>query len=106
MRRTDDVSRLVTTRLEPGQTVAHAAGAYYGTGVLMDELGRWGVRHVEFDQTGPPPEGVDLEPARSPGRLDSSCVSGERRDIRVSRPGPAEGGDDEGALDLHGGHPT
>jgi cystathionine gamma-synthase len=54
------MTALLLTLLEPGQTVAHAAGAYYGTGVLMDELGRWGVRHVEFDQTGPPPDGVAL----------------------------------------------
>ncbi len=46
--------------LTPGQTVALAEGAYYGTGVLLEELARWGVRHVEFDQTGPPPDGVDL----------------------------------------------
>jgi cystathionine gamma-synthase len=46
--------------LAPGQTVALAEGAYYGTGVLLDELARWGVEKVEFDQTGPPPEGVDL----------------------------------------------
>ena len=26
----------------------------------MGELGRWGLRHVEFDQTEPPPDGVDL----------------------------------------------
>jgi cystathionine gamma-synthase len=26
----------------------------------MGELGRWGLRHVEFDQTGPPPDGIDL----------------------------------------------
>jgi len=46
--------------LAPGQTVALAEGAYYGTGVLLDELSRWGLRHVEFDQTGQPPDGVDL----------------------------------------------
>jgi cystathionine gamma-synthase len=28
--------------------------------VLFRELERWGLRYVEFDQTGPPPEGVDL----------------------------------------------
>ena len=44
----------------PGQTIALAEGGYYGTGVLFDALERWGVRHVEFDQTGPPPTGVDL----------------------------------------------
>jgi cystathionine gamma-synthase len=46
--------------LEPGQTVALAEGAYYGTGALLAELARWGVRQVDFDQTGPPPAGVDL----------------------------------------------
>jgi cystathionine gamma-synthase len=46
--------------LSPGQTVALAEGAYYGTGRILDELSRWGLQHVEFDQTGPPPAGVDL----------------------------------------------
>ena len=54
------VTALLLALLEPGNTVALAEGAYFGTGVIMDELGRWGLRHVEFDQTGPPPEGVDL----------------------------------------------
>jgi cystathionine gamma-synthase len=51
---------LVLGLLEPGQTIALAEGGYYGTGVLFDALARWGVRHAEFDQTGPPPEDVDL----------------------------------------------
>jgi cystathionine gamma-synthase len=51
---------IVLALLGPGQTVALAEGAYYGTGVLLDELARWGVEKVEFDQSGPPPEGVDL----------------------------------------------
>jgi cystathionine gamma-synthase len=51
---------LVLGLLEPGQTIALAEGGYYGTGVLFDALERWGVRHVEFDQTGPPPQGVEL----------------------------------------------
>ena len=42
--------------LEQGKTVALAADAYYGTGVAFGELERWGLRHVLFDQTGPPPE--------------------------------------------------
>jgi len=46
--------------LEPGQTVGLAQGGYYGTGLLFETLGRWGLRCVEFDQTGPPPDGVDL----------------------------------------------
>jgi cystathionine beta-lyase/cystathionine gamma-synthase len=51
---------LVLGLLEPGQTIALAEGGYYGTGVLFEALERWGVRHVEFDQTGPPPDSVDL----------------------------------------------
>ena len=51
---------LLVALLEPGKKVALAAGAYFGTGVIMDELARWGLKHVEFDQTGPPPDGVDL----------------------------------------------
>jgi cystathionine gamma-synthase len=47
---------LVLALLEPGKTVAVAEGAYYGTAVLFHALERWGLRHVEFDQTGPPPE--------------------------------------------------
>ncbi len=51
---------LLLALLEPGQTVALAEGAYFGTGVIMDELARWGLEHVEFDQTGAPPDGADL----------------------------------------------
>ena len=51
---------LVLALLEPGKTVALAADAYYGTGVLLTELERWGLRHVLFDQTGPPPAEADL----------------------------------------------
>ncbi len=51
---------LLVALLEPGMKVALAEGAYFGTGVIMDELSRWGLEHVEFDQTGPPPDGVDL----------------------------------------------
>jgi cystathionine gamma-synthase len=46
--------------LSPGSTVALAQDAYYGTGVLLTELERWGLRHVLYDQTGPPPAGADL----------------------------------------------
>ncbi len=46
--------------LEPGRTVALAEGAYYGTALLIHALQRWGLRLVEFDQTGPPPAGADL----------------------------------------------
>ena len=51
---------LVLAFLSPGNTIALAEGGYFGTGVAFTELGRWGLRVVEFDQTGPPPEGVDL----------------------------------------------
>jgi len=46
--------------LSPGDTVALAQGAYFGTGVMFAELERWGVRCVEFDQTGPPPDDAAL----------------------------------------------
>ena len=46
--------------LEPGATVAVAEGCYFGTVTLMRDLERWGLRAVEFDQTGSPPDGVDL----------------------------------------------
>jgi cystathionine gamma-synthase len=52
---------LLLALLEPGKTVAVAQDAYYGTAVLMRMLERWGLRVVEFDQTGaPPPDGADL----------------------------------------------
>jgi cystathionine gamma-synthase len=54
------ISSLVLALLEPGATIALAEGAYYGTGALFSELGRWGLRHVDFDQRESPPEGVDL----------------------------------------------
>ncbi len=46
--------------LSPGDTIALTEGGYFGTGVAFTELGRWGLRHVEFDQTGPPPEQANL----------------------------------------------
>ena len=51
---------LTLSLLQPGSTVALAAGAYYGTGRLLASLEPWGVNVVEFDQTGPPPDGADL----------------------------------------------
>jgi cystathionine gamma-synthase len=51
---------LVLGLLKPGDTIALAAGCYYGTSVTFQALGRWGLRYVEFDQTGPPPDGVQL----------------------------------------------
>jgi cystathionine gamma-synthase len=51
---------LALALLGPGETVAVAEGAYFGTGVLFRELERWGLEYVEFDQTAAPPEGVQL----------------------------------------------
>jgi len=51
---------LVLSLLKPGDTIALAAGCYFGTGVTFAALERWGLRYVEFDQTGPAPEGVQL----------------------------------------------
>jgi cystathionine gamma-synthase len=39
----------------PGAKVALAEGCYFGTSVLLRELGRWGIDFVEYDQTGTPP---------------------------------------------------
>jgi len=51
---------LALALLKPGDTIAVAAGCYYGTGVTFQTFERWGLRTVEFDQTGPPPEGVQM----------------------------------------------
>ena len=51
---------LVLSQLGPGDTIALAEGCYYGTGVTFVALERWGLRVVEFDQTGPPPDGADF----------------------------------------------
>ncbi len=51
---------LVLALLQPGDTIAFAEGCYYGTGLIFATLERWGLRAVEFDQTGPPPAGVQL----------------------------------------------
>jgi cystathionine gamma-synthase len=51
---------LVLSLLQPGDTIALAAGCYFGTGVTFEALAHWGLRHVEFDQTEPPPDDVQL----------------------------------------------
>jgi len=51
---------LVLSLLGPGDTIALAAGAYFGTGVTFQALAKWGLDYVEFDQTGAPPDGVQL----------------------------------------------
>jgi cystathionine gamma-synthase len=51
---------LVLSVLGPGDVIALAEGCYYGTGLTFSALAPWDLRVVEFDQTGPPPEGVQL----------------------------------------------
>src|SRR5262249_32118937 len=51
---------LALSQLKSGDTIALAAGGYYGTGATFAALAPWGLRVVEFDQTGPPPDGVQL----------------------------------------------
>jgi cystathionine beta-lyase/cystathionine gamma-synthase len=60
---------LVLALLGPGSRVAIADGGYWGTvGFLREELGRWGLEVVGFDQTAPPPPAdlVWLEPCSNP----------------------------------------
>ena len=57
---TGAATALVLAMLRPGDTIALAAGAYYGTSVLFGLLGAWGLSYREFDQSGAPPEGVQL----------------------------------------------
>jgi cystathionine gamma-synthase len=51
---------LVLAMLEPGATIALAEDAYFGTGRLFARLRHWGLKVVEYDQTGRPPDGVRL----------------------------------------------
>jgi len=46
--------------LKPGDTIALAAGCYYGTSKTFEALAPWGLNYVEYDQTGLPPDGVQL----------------------------------------------
>ena len=54
------VTTVLLTMLRPGQTIAIAEAAYYGHAQLCRHLEPWGVRFVEFDQSGPPPPAADL----------------------------------------------
>jgi len=57
---TGAATSVVLGLLGPGDTIAVAEGCYFGTPTMFRALERWGLKHVEFDQTGPPPEGVQL----------------------------------------------
>src|SRR5437764_4105092 len=81
---------VVLALLAPGSTVAVAAGGYYGTVRLFaDELSRWGLEVVEFDQTGPPPRAdlVWLEPCANPlmtfPDLDASIATAHEAGAKV-----------------------
>jgi cystathionine gamma-synthase len=79
------ITALVLALLEPGKTLALAQDAYYGTGVLLRELERWGIRLVEFDQTGAPPGGADLVWVEAPS---NPLVSMPDLDAAVRYPAP------------------
>jgi len=57
---TGAATALALATLRPGETVALAEGAYFGTSRLFETLSRWDLRYLEFDQTGPPPPGAQL----------------------------------------------
>jgi len=57
---TGAATSVVLTLLGPGDTIAVAEGCYFGTSTMFGVFERWGLKHVEFDQTGPPPEGAQL----------------------------------------------
>jgi cystathionine gamma-synthase len=57
---TGATTALVLHLLQPGDTIALAEGCYFGTGATFQTLAKWGLRHVEFDQTRPPPDDVQL----------------------------------------------
>lgn len=60
------VTTVLLTLMRPGQTIAVAEAAYYGHGQLVKHLEPWGLRLVEYDQTGAPPENADLILVESP----------------------------------------
>jgi cystathionine gamma-synthase len=46
---------IVLTFARPGATIALAECCYFGTSVLLQALGAWGLQFVEYDQTQAPP---------------------------------------------------
>lgn len=51
----------------PGKTIALGEGCYYGTTKLFELLAPWGVRFVEYDQSGAPPADAGLVWVEIPG---------------------------------------
>jgi len=68
----------------PGKTIALGEGCYYGTTKLFELLAPWGVRFVEYDQSGPPPEDADLVWIEIPGNPMLTVP-----DIEAAAAGPA-----------------
>ena len=79
------VTCVVLTMLPPGGTIALAEGAYYGHRTLIDHLAPWGVRLLEFDQTGPPPDGADLILVEAPANPGLTMPD---LDAAVAHPAP------------------
>ena len=76
---------LVLSLLQPGDTIALAEGCYYGTSVTFAALEKWGLRFVEFDQTGPPPEDVQLVWLEAPS---NPFLTMPDLEAAVARPAP------------------
>ena len=68
--------RSCSALLSPGSTVALAQDAYYGTGVLLGELERWGLRHVAVRPDRPAAR-------RGRPRLDRGAVEPAADDARL-----------------------
>jgi cystathionine gamma-synthase len=60
------VTACVFAFCRPDSTVALAEGAYFGTGVALSHFAPWGLRVVEFDQTGAPPSEADVVLVEAP----------------------------------------
>ena len=60
------VTACVFALCRPGTTIALAEGAYFGTGVTFAQFAPWGLKFLEYDQTGPPPPDADVVWVESP----------------------------------------
>ncbi len=86
------IAGVVLAFCKQGDTVAVPSGAYVSTAHLIsDQLSRFGLRMLEFDQTGPPPEDaalVWLEPCSNPmlsfPDLDDSIARAHEQGARVA----------------------
>jgi cystathionine gamma-synthase len=54
------VTTAVLGLARPGKMIAIAEGSYYGTPLMLRSLEPWGLRVLEYDQTGAPPKEADL----------------------------------------------